>query len=390
MKRAQHSNDRETIGPEKAYIETAFKIQNGDELMKQRTVLAVAAVIIALAAVGWYAYLMYSPKPPKEFLFYAQTLQGPIIERVAGPIMLQRFNTKIIYEDLLVSEQYSKLLAQKDKPQVSVVTTTDVEFQMGKAAGLWEKLDPNIVTNIKDLFPLARTEPYGEYSVGFAVWTVVIQYNTKVFQEKGFQPPKGYADLFRPEFAGKVGLTSTTSTVGIVNLVMLARMNGGSERNIDPGFALAKKLRPSIHSFPTKSSVVNDLFTKGELWISTQYCEGAYDFASKGAAIGIVYPEEGVPYGVLTIQVVKNAPHQREAQEFVNLMLSPEVQAALATERWVIPTNSKTKLPTTHSSVMPHTTEQFAKLAMMDWLYVSEHKNEWHERWIKEIEAGAS
>src|SRR5690606_15525633 len=141
------------------------------------------------------------------------------------------------------------------------------------------------------------------------------------------------------EYAGRVLLTSTSSGTGTRTLVMFARMNGGDEYNVDPGFEYAKQLVDSgqVHSFPTRSSTFNETLGLGEAWIGIQFSEGAFQFKAEGNPVNAVFAEEGAPLDYTTCHVVANAPEPELAQEVINLFLGQEFQREIVLGRWAIP-----------------------------------------------------
>src|SRR5229473_2436684 len=69
--------------------------------------------------------------------------------------------------------------------------------------------------------------------------------------EKIKTPPKSWNDLLKPEYKGRVGLSSMGSTLISAWMVEIARINGGSEDNMEPAFAYLKKLLPNVAAVAT-------------------------------------------------------------------------------------------------------------------------------------------
>ena len=64
--------------------------------------------------------------------------------------------------------------------------------------------------------------------------------NTKVFKEKGWATPTSWNDLKDPKFKKLLVIPPINNTYGLYTLMMFARMNGGGEKNIEPGFKVMK------------------------------------------------------------------------------------------------------------------------------------------------------
>jgi putative spermidine/putrescine transport system substrate-binding protein len=331
-----------------------------------------------------------SAPPPTELVVYTGIAFGPLLDKSIGKIMLEKFNTKVVWQELLIQQAFTKVLAQKAHPEVSVSVADGVNYQNGEKVGLWADLDPKIVTNLQYVYPAAMVPFPGRHGVPFEANTVGIQYRTDVFLKNGFAPPTGYADLWRPEFKGRVAFTSAASGTGMRAMLILARTKGGGENNIEPGFQLVKDLvkKQQVTIFPTSSSEFNNFMQRGEIWIGVQFSEGGHQFAARGAPVAYIYPKEGSSLGVSAAMIVKGAPHQELAQQFVNLLISPEFQTEMALDRWGIPTRTGITLPPQYVRQLPLSPTEWSKSNMVnhDWPVLASHFNEWSQRWLREVE----
>ena len=68
-----------------------------------------------------------------------------------------------------------------------------------------------------------------------------------------------------------------------------------------------------VQSFPTRSSEVNTLMEQGEIWLATQYGEGAFQFEAQGGPVASVIPQEGTMVFIVGCAVVKDAPNSEMA-----------------------------------------------------------------------------
>lgn len=331
-------------------------------------------------------------REPTDLVVYTPVRYGDIVERTVGEAMKEQFNTTVIWQDLLASEMTTKVIAEQSAPSASVACPSVLSYLQTKDAGLWDQIDPSIVTNIDNLFDEARilySDTMGGNGVPIAASTIVIQYLTDVFDEKGFEPPTSLTDLANPEYAGHVMLTSTSSGVGIRQIVMLAMLAGGDEFDVDPGFDYAKQLvdMGQIHSFPTRSSEFNETMARGEAWIGIQYSEGGYQFKADGQPVDFVVPAEGALPNFTTCHPIVNAPEPELAQHFVNFMIGEEFQRELALDRWAIPVVKGIDLPPEYAAVLPLSADEWSRFQSYDFVEVAEKRPEWHERWTREIEA---
>jgi hypothetical protein len=84
----------------------------------------------------------------------------------------------------------------------------------------------------------------GNRGVGYGISGVGYMYNKNLVKE----PPTSWTDLWNPKWRGKV----TFFDNNFIPLVLAARLNGGDEKNIDPGFKTcmdnAKNIRALANS----------------------------------------------------------------------------------------------------------------------------------------------
>eukprot|EP01037_Dinobryon_pediforme_P031233 gene31233-35629_t len=116
---------------------------------------------------------------------------------------------------------------------------------LGIQEGYLGKRDDAHIPNLANVYPelLAKS---GGYGVPATYSLVGIAYNTNLVKT----PPKSWADLWRPEFQGQVGIARTSSNLGLATLVVAAKTHGGSETDLEPGWAKLQELKPKAARSP--------------------------------------------------------------------------------------------------------------------------------------------
>jgi hypothetical protein len=114
----------------------------------------------------------------------------------------KKFGVHVTYVAGTSTEMLAKVRAQGGQPQIDIIWMTETTHDQASAAGVSEKLDPKIVTNPADLTPSARMP--GDAGVGMGMQALAIEYNTKVFQQRGWAAPTSWSDLWDPKFKGHV------------------------------------------------------------------------------------------------------------------------------------------------------------------------------------------
>src|SRR5262249_59040001 len=116
------------------------------------------------------------------------------------------------------------------------------------------------------------------YAPVITVQLIGIAYNPK----KITTPPTSWEDLWKPEYKGRVGITGMASSLGTAFMVEIAKMNGGSDTNIEPAFDAIKRLLPNVGAIAASPGALAALFQQGEIDIAFHYWNNVPLFAAKG------------------------------------------------------------------------------------------------------------
>lgn len=97
----------------------------------------------------------------------------------------------------------------------------------------------------------------------------------------------------------------------------------------------------------------------------------------QGAPVDQARPIEGAFAMPAGLALVKAGPNPELGMTFINEMLNPETQELIAETFYSKPTS-------TNAAVPP---ELDLDLAVLDWEYFSDNREQWIERWEREIAA---
>jgi len=197
--------------------------------------------------------------------------------------------------------------------------------------------------------------------------------------------PRSWLDLWQPGFKGHVAIPDVAQTAGYEFLAEVARLHGGSEQTIDPGFEAIKKLKPSIVNIYKDPDGLSRLLTSGEAWIGPWYNDRFNQLKKAGAPVAFVQPKEGAVAIISTMSVPVGAPNPDLAMRFINFFLSTPIEGAWANEMQEGPTNREVMLSAALSSAaIPHG-EGVSKLVSLDMGTISQRLPDWISRWQREI-----
>ncbi|WP_345816495.1 ABC transporter substrate-binding protein [Paraburkholderia sp. PREW-6R] len=291
-------------------------------------------------------------------------------------------DVKIVYVAGNSSDTLAKLQAQKGHQQINVAVMDDGPMYQAMQLNLCAKLDEAPV--MKDVYPLARLGPT---AIGVGMVATGIGYNEEAFKKAGLPPPDSWRALTDSRIKGKIGVPPITNTYGLHTLVMLARLSGGGEKNIDPGFAaMTKQVAPNVLSWAPTPGEMDGQMQAGDVILAPYGSGRAVALQNTGFPLKFIYPKEGaVALQVAACAVAENAQPQL-SQQFIQYLLSPEVQALQAQGIGLGPVNRTVKLTPEVAARVPYGPEQISKLTAMDWTTINQHRTEWTERWNRSVE----
>jgi len=322
-----------------------------------------------------YVYVGISPQAREDIMAYI------------APKLKDEYGLDLAAELVGSTTLLEKIIVMRDKPTVTIANWDEPIGVQACGMGLCAPIDAKQAPNLINLYPWALNKVNGNLQVlATGVVAVGIIYNTDAFKNQ--KPPASWNDLWRPEVAGRISITAPESTWGLGFLVMLARLSGGSENNIDPAFARLKTLLPNVQMIHTWSSDLAKLMQLGQVWEATTGSNMGPALKAQGFPAAWVAPTDGAPMVNGGMSIVANAPFQDAAHSFLNVYFSPEFQALRARHAGLIPTNIRawSMLSEAEKKALPIGPNDLYKLARLDWAAVNRNRAAWVERWHKEIQ----
>ncbi|MEJ1160155.1 ABC transporter substrate-binding protein [Prosthecomicrobium sp. N25] len=285
----------------------------------------------------------------------------------------------IVLDPMLSVDQIAKVNAARANPPIDVMLHDPGPALVAIGQDLVEPYPVAQSAHYKDLIAEAQVEtgPAPFFQV------VGLTYNPEVIKT----PPTSWADLWKPEFKGRVGITNMNSTLGTGFMVEIAKMNGGSEANIDPAFEAIGKLKPNLAAVAANPGALATLFQQGQIDISPGNFNAIQILKANGVPVEFVAPKEGAIAFKTTIHVVKNSPNKDLAFKLIEAALSPDVQAKLmAAPYLIVPTNTKVAMGGEIAKVLAKDTDELKKkFVFQDWKKINEQRSAWIERFNRDI-----
>jgi putative spermidine/putrescine transport system substrate-binding protein len=288
-------------------------------------------------------------------------------------------NAAIVLDPMLSMDQIAKVRAAEANPPIDVMLHDPGPGLVAVGLGLAEPYPVAQSAHYADLIPAAQ-EPMGP--AGF-FQVVGLTYNPETVKT----PPTSWADLWRPEFKGRVGITNLASTLGTGFLVEIAKMHGGSEKDIDPAFKQIAALKPNLAAVAANPGALASLFQQGQVDISPGNFNAIQILKAQGVPVEFVAPKEGAIAFKTTFHITKNSPNQALAFKLIEAALSPEVQSKLMEAPYlVVPTNKKVAMKGVIAKLLAKDqAEMMRTFVFQDWKTINEGRSAWIDRFNREI-----
>ncbi|MSO77784.1 MAG: ABC transporter substrate-binding protein [Alphaproteobacteria bacterium] len=335
---------------------------------------------------GGLAALAVCATPARAQSTLTLGLYGGSFEKAMREVVVPAFQKQHKVEFKFVAgnstDTLARLHAQRARQEMDVVFLDDGVMFQSVALGFCAPLVDAPV--YKELYDIAKIPGNKAVAAGFVA--TGITYNKKYFADKGWATPTSWHDLGDPKYKKLLALSPITGTYGLHVLVMLARINGGSETSIEPGFKAMQTVGPNVLTFPPSPAKMSEAMQAGDVTISIWGSGRTVALANTGFPVEFVYPKEGAVALMVGVCPVVKPDASELAQKFIQFNLTPEMQAVWAKEQGFGPVNRNTKLDPDVAKQVPYGPDQVAKLVAVDWDVINKERESWTKRWQREVE----
>lgn len=261
-------------------------------------------------------------KEEKEMILY--TWEGMFPQEVLDGFT-EETGIKIIYSNFSYDEDMLAKLEETKGADYDLVIADDYIIETVIAEGLAQKLDKGKLSGFGNINPLYQGQFYDsadEYTVPYGAGIPLIVYNPDAVDFE----IKGYKDLWNPALSGNVALTANYRVInGITLLTMGESMNTTDVATIEAAGQKLLELAPNVRLIQDDNTQ-NALLT-GEAAVAFLYTSQVTAALAENPDLKVVYPEEGLGFGIMAGFIPSKAPNADAAHAFLNYLLQPEVSA---------------------------------------------------------------
>lgn len=296
--------------------------------MKKKLPLIIALVVILIIAIVAVVLFALPGEKKEEKALNIFSWDGYIdYESVIKPFE-EKTGIKVNYAPFSSNEEMFKKLEENGASEYDLVIASDYILNATREAGMMQPLNKDVLTNWSNLderFTSQYFDPTNEYVVPYLSGIPLIVYNP-AFVDLDIT---GLNDLWNESLKDSLGLIDDARvTIGMVLLSMSQSMNITDEAVLAQAKEKLFALKENIHVLEYEN--LHNALISGDISVAytfTPYVALALD---ANPDLKVVYPQEGLGFGIDGLFIPKNAPHPENANLFLNYLLDAQVAATTA------------------------------------------------------------
>ena len=278
------------------------------------------------------------------------------------------------------ADAFAQVRAQKDAPQFDVIHFSGGQEIVAAAEGLLLPMTPEMVPALADLYDFAKAGVATGEGPAYQIAAVGLV-------ASGAMPaaPTKWADLLNPDYSDHLVLTDISNGYGMIGMLMLNQISGGTMDDIQPGLDAVAKLLEQGAIVVSKSPEIQAEFAQNDAWLAPYASDYAYTLQKAGLDVKFIQGEEGTPASFITASLVAGRNNVELASKFIDLELSPNAQACFSEALRYTPTNAKTVLAEDVAATVVYGPDATAGLMRFDPVKIEANRSAWTEAWGKTI-----
>lgn len=246
-------------------------------------------------------------------------------------------------------------------------TNTNEQWAVFEQGLVEQRPDMSKIPNAAHIHPYATSDGI----VGIAIFTSAIGLAWRKDQIK--VAPVGWGDFWDAAYGGKRGAyVIPANSLGQSLFMMAGRVFGSGYKDLDASFKAMEKLKP-VRLFDFTGGTENAIVS-GELAICELHDTAAYRHMDT-EPVAFTAPKEGVLALEQVLSVTKGTAKSALAHQWIDFMLSEEVQRGMAELVWYSPVRKDLALAEKYRGKLLTTPEQVATLIQLDWQWYNGNKD---------------
>lgn len=275
------------------------------------------------------------------------------------------------------AEWLTNAMINREEPEIDMLLLSYPDSIRAVIADIGLEVTPEDIPNIADIEPI-WWEQYQRRGVGLDYASYGIAYRTDLVE----RPIASWADLFDASLRDKITVPDIGTWGSWELLVMLAKMRGGDEDNMDPAFEALTELLPNIRRFYSSSTDAMSMLDSGEVVaVGMTTNIPPYALIDAGKPVEFVFPIEGAMVGMVSYHIAQNSKNVELCKQFINHAISRESQEAFCNAVIAGPVRADAVLTGKAAERVP----PLDRLTLFDWFKIVPQMPMLTDRWNMEI-----
>jgi spermidine/putrescine-binding protein len=228
---------------------------------------------------------------------------------------------EVVLKTFEYNEEMLVALEMAEGGEYDLVIADDYIVEFAIAEGLVQKLDKRLLPNLKNVNPFYQHQfydPRDEYTVPYGAGIQTIVYNPARLPLE----INGFSDFWSPALRRRLGITANYR---VINGMVLKTMGSGYNET-DPAVIEAAgerliQLAPNIGALQDVD--LDELILRGEIDVALMYTDQVFKSMVENPGLKMIFPREGIGFGVMPAFIPVNAPNAQAAHWFLNAIMEP-------------------------------------------------------------------
>ncbi len=288
-------------------------------------------------------------------------------------------NCDLVIETGNSVERMAKIEANAANPVIDMAVISSHDALALSRKGLLQTLDTSKLSSFDDLYEAAKNPLGDNTAVGYTFYASSIVYRSDLVDIKS------WADLLKPEVAGRVALPNITGTQGPLTLHMLSKALGHEGIEFSATIDAIGEKADDIVTFYSRSSELAQLMQQEEV-IAAPVGRFAWSrFSGSDLPFKWAEPAEGQTGGMNVMLMTKGNGNEELAYKFMDYWLSAEVQTRVAMAKIDSPANMKVEVPEDIADSLTYGAELINSLNMISPADIIDNRDGWVEQWNNKV-----
>lgn len=237
----------------------------------------------------------------------------------------QEYGVKINYANFDYDEDMLVKLETAKGGDYDVIIADDYIIEIAIAEGLVQKLNKESITNFGNIDPVFQGQFYDaadEYTVPYGAGIPLIVYDPAAVDIE----ITGYEDLWDASLKDNIALIGNYRVINGITLKTMGK--SFNETNPDVLEEMRQKLltlAPNVRLISDNNT--QDYLISGEAAVGFLYTSQVTMARLSKEDLKVVYPKEGLGFGIMAGFIPSNAPNADMAHTFLDYILEPETAA---------------------------------------------------------------